>query len=288
MSDLSHEMSARESQALNHRRAWFGLFPEGSVEFLLPTRILLVVLLLAMAGVHETQRSKVFLALCLMLWADYSVVLWWTIQAAADLCGLESLTGRAQFISSRLRAGILVSLPSAALFLLFAPWQELVFESAVTIATVSRITTPLLLVLYLLLLFPGLRVLKQLGFGSTLCNLLLLVPLVHWFALHRLLTQLRRRIHTLNGATGHEGPALAIPLADATWVVGMLPWIMLLAIAAVRQNWFRLVVPCGALLAAVFSVADVAAIEGVQRELASLLRKTDTPASRPSGQATSH
>ena len=58
------------------RRNWFRSFPEGSIEFVVITRVLALLLLAALAIVPGIQRPAVLVALALVLWVDYLLMMW--------------------------------------------------------------------------------------------------------------------------------------------------------------------------------------------------------------------
>jgi hypothetical protein len=109
---------------------------------------------------------------------------------------------------------------------------------------------------------------------------LFLIPIVHWFALHRLLSSLDARLKeaaSRRGQPGTSGEAntVTIALADVTWVLSVLPWAIMLVVSLVRGGWpgGRVMPVCGTLIASVFVVADLAAMEGIQRRFVALVRK---------------
>jgi len=74
-----------DNTVLSQRQRWFRAFPDGSIEFLLVTRLLVVFLLLGLAAMRESQRPMVLMALAVVLMADYAIMIWWSLQTVADL-----------------------------------------------------------------------------------------------------------------------------------------------------------------------------------------------------------
>lgn len=266
--------------SLAQRQTWLRYFPEGNIEFLLVTRILMVLILLALAAFAASQRAIVLLGLCMVFWVDYALVLWWLVQVSGDT--LDLAEGREVSIydsrRDRRRAGVLVVLPAAAAVLLAAPWPAMAIDRAATREAVVRIALPALGFAYVAMLPLALRVLSRKQVGGLVWRLLLLVPVLHWFALHRVLRTLDGRIRSLRQRSGSNGEEpesslVAIPLADVTWFLAVVPWSYVLVRSMLDQQWSRLLAPCGAALVAVFAIADVAALEGVQRQFHHLLRR---------------
>src|SRR5437868_8574771 len=70
---------------LLERRRWFSFFPEGTLEFLVVTRVLALLLMGTLIIVPSTQRPAVLVALAAVVWADYALLTWWLVHVSADL-----------------------------------------------------------------------------------------------------------------------------------------------------------------------------------------------------------
>lgn len=293
--------------ALLQRQRWFRFFPDGSIEFLLVTRILAIFLLLALGVVRESQRPMVLMALAVVLLLDYVLMVWWGVQTVVDLECLIEQSGNhpatprescgtlayatpgatsADLHWRRLKAALSACLPAVAVFVALAPWPEFAISHSPARAAVMRVLLPAAGAAFIVLLLVGQRALQKIRMGPPLWTALLLVPFVHWFAMHRLIGHLRARLDRYRQTRGEQpgdGPRLAVPIADATWVLAVLPWAVLAVRGMPQQpemSWQDFVPPCGAILTALFAVADVAALEGVQRQFVTALRRLGG-ASRP-------
>jgi hypothetical protein len=179
---------------------------------------------------------------------------------------------------------LLAALPSVAAAVALIPWEGLL-----TVLTGTRpqasLTIGLPLVaaaVFLVLAWPAFRVLRRIELGSPVWTILLLTPVLHFFALHRIASGLDVRI-TDQLRNRSERPAAqrsatgALMIADATWVLSVLPWAIVVGVV-VLYGWpssgaFKIGPVCGTALAAVFAIANLAALESVQRQIVALLRK---------------
>jgi len=277
---------------LTQRQRWFRFFPEGSIEFLVATRVLALLLLLALliVGKREMQLLAALVALTGVLWLDYVLMVWWAVQIAVDLEDL-SLQPRAPVEASRRRrvhTGILVCLPSVLAAVILAPWPTLLrlyqpgLLPGTAFVTVGR---GILAVLFIVLAVIAQRTLQRIRLGPPLWTLLLLIPVVHWFAMHRIIVGLEDRLREHGQKDSAEArdqashpPALAIAIADVTWGLFVCPWAIVAIFMLTQGNWPvdfpHAAAPfCGVPLAAVFAVADLAAMERVQRQFVATLRK---------------
>ena len=271
--------------SLEHRRNWYRFFPEGSIEFLSVTRVLALLLLLSLAIVPNTRRPAVLVALAIVLWIDYLLILWWVVQLATDLNALfaQPLPGAKVLRRRRIGAAILGALPATAALFILAPWPHFLTTSEAARLAMTRVTVPIFCVLFVALAFVAHRALQRIQLGRPQWTLLLLVPIFHWFALHRLLTSLHARVRQRSQASGKltdddpgRGPAVII--ADVTWVLSVLPWGILVILTLMAGEWPRTMpysaTPgCGTILAAPFAIADLAAMENLQRRFVALIRK---------------
>lgn len=290
------------NDTLLQRQRWFRSFPEGTLEFLLVTRLASVFLLLALGVMREAQRPMVLVVLAIVLLVDYALMIWWAVQMAVDLnmlCGRPdgSSAPQTEALNSDADTGadpcgprqpvalvaLLACLPAIILCLTLAPWPELVLAHRTLPAALTRVLLPVAGVLFLITLVLGYRALRRIRLGPPLWTVLLLVPFVHWFAMHRLLGHMRTRLETYQrgrGETPTEGPILAVPIADVSWFLAVVPWVIVAGLRLAKGLWSNYFPPCGAALVALFAVADVAAMEGFQRHFTAVLRRQG-PSLRP-------
>ena len=260
------------------RRTWFRFFPEGSLEFVVITRVLLVMNLLALAALPGSQRVLALMGLAGLLWLDYTLTLWWLVQMGGDLRALDDAERPASDARrQRVRAAIRVILPATFLVILLAPWPTIIHLTGPVLAAV-RIG---LGILFLASLAVGCRTCRTLDLGGGRWTPLLLVPVLHWPALHRVLMRLHKTLaeHPARNANKTDaGPGLAVALADLTWIVSALPWLIITGLVIAKGQWPTgatgyLLPTCGTCVAAVFVVIDVAAMENIQRRFVVLFRK---------------
>ena len=274
--------------SLTQRRNWFRAFPEGSIEFVIITRVLALLLLLLMNAVGGSNRILAVQGLAGLLWADYLLTMWWAVQVATDLNALTAKEPPAAdaLRSRRVRTCVLGMLPATACLLLvvaLVPWPSFLPGGESVRSASARFGGPLMGILFLVSLGPAYRALRDARLGSGLWTMVLLIPIVHWFALHRLTMDLHvrlvRRSQESDGPSSNEGsPYAAILAADVTWVLTILPWVILLVWPLVPDTWRSESPPpmmpiCGTLIAAVFAIFDVAAMENVQRRFVARLRR---------------
>jgi len=279
------------NNTLLQRQRWFRLFPEGSIEFLVATRLLVMILLLALLiiGNVQVQLLASLVALTAVLWLDYVLVVWWAVQIAIDLQEviLRQSTNADALRRRRIRAGIVVCLPSTVAAMIIAPWPTLLhfFQAELLPDATMAVARVVAALLFIVLVIWAQRTMRRIGLGSRLWTLLLLIPVLHWFAMHRLMVGLERRLResemAVSAETEHEaadGPELAVAIADVTWALAVLPWSVLMILVLIGGSWPtefpQAAVPfCGVPLAAIFAVADLAAMERVQRQFVTTLRK---------------
>ena len=266
---------------LEQRKRWYRYFPEGSLEFLVATRVLAVVLLLAMVVMHDVQRPVILTALIGVLWFDYVLIVWWAICMTLDLDLLAGQEPTAPETATRgWLIGLKVCLPSVAAAFGLAPWPTLpVLRRALLPGlTVGR---ALALVLFVVLAVVAQRTMQRIRLGKPFWTALALIPGLHWFALHRIAAGLEARIdHNAQPAQAQSAPpspsSVAMSAADVTWVLCMLPWLVVLVLSVARGwpgGFPASVFPfCGMFLAAVFGIADLAALERVQRHFTRMIR----------------
>jgi hypothetical protein len=268
---------------LEQRRGWFRFFPSGSIEFVVITRVLALLLMLLLLIAKGTQRPFVFLALCGMLWADYLLTLSWLVQLGTDVIGLTSRPPlEASELSARRARLLLVTiLPATFLFAVVAPWAQVVLPPGPMQSAASRIVAPILIVAFIISLVLAWRKAQSLQLGPSIWMLAALVPLLHWLGVHRLLGHIDNRIRGLlpqPPKADDSGPSLAATAADVLWIMTILPWFIMVVIVIVRgvqtvdATPYRFIPICGAMLFGVFSVVDLAAMEVVQRRFLQLIR----------------
>ena len=113
------------NELLVERRKWFRVFPEGTLEFTIITRVLALLMLMALAVVSGLQRPLVLMALGAILWVDYALLMWWAIEVASDLQLLSGAPDAAAHSTRRSRIWLQAVLPSIAALVALMPWASL-------------------------------------------------------------------------------------------------------------------------------------------------------------------
>lgn len=272
-------------EKLVERRKWFRVFPEGTLEFLIITRVLALMMMMALAIVGGTQRPTVLIGLIGILWIDYALLLWWVVQVAMDLRFVAGESPDDAQAGLRARVAVTAILPSIAAAMALLPWDGvvLVITGARHEGTLLTILPVIAAVGFIALLFPAYRALRSIGLGSSVWTVLLLIPVLHFVALHRIAGGLDVRIREQLRGRGlrdedMRSASASLIAADVIWVLTMLPWAAVVVIA-ISRGWpvggaFKIGPICGTLLAAVFSIANLAALESVQRQIVALVRKS--------------
>ena len=101
---------------LTERRQWYHCFPEGTIEFNLVTRIVVVGMLGALAVLPESQHVLVINGLVETLWFDALLIIWWAVQIGMDLETSIAPSGRRLCSMSLNKAFLTVSRAQMAIF----------------------------------------------------------------------------------------------------------------------------------------------------------------------------
>lgn len=271
---------SEDKTTIHERRTWFHYFPEGTLEFSVITRVLVVIALLSLAALKGSQRTYALVGLCGFLWVDYILAIWWVIQTHTDLSLLAGKTAddEARITRSRRHALVLGAAPATLLMIAIAPWPVVVHLNQH-----ASIITVLFGALFLLALAPAIRQLRSIGVEPAGWIPLVLIPVLQWFGVHRLLAKLHDRLDDLVSASG--APRDVPPtrgtigaLADVVYILAVLPWLILAGYALARGAWpasgvGQILPVCGTLLTAVFCVLDIAALEAVQRRFIAVVAR---------------
>jgi hypothetical protein len=282
-------MSAARADLLTERKRWYSYFPEGTLEFLVITRVLALLLLGALILVPSSQRPAVLVALAAIVWLDYALVLWWLMQVAGDLNRLFARSTLDRPVTDPgIRNMLLALLPSVLIFLAVAPWPSLVLGRGEATARLASFLQPGLAIAALVALPLGYRALQTYGLSGGLRTLLLLIPIVHWFALHRLLAPLHARVREGAIAEGlpvsqETGAGAAAGAADVLLLISAVFWIAWAVLLGSGRIGALLALAQGGALAAgsLFAITQVAALEYLQRRFATLIRRSRSI--RPAG-----
>ncbi len=272
---------------LNQRRQWFSFFPEGSLEFLVVTRVLALLLAGTLVIVPSTQRPAVLVALGAMVWLDYALIMWWLLEVAGDLREVFAPSARPAG-HERLRTGMIVLIPSVLAFLLLAPWAQFLIRRASTRGPLLMVLVPVLSAAYLASLPLAYRRLKRAGLPGGVWTVLLFVPVVHWLALHRLLKPLHARVRDRAIEQGlpvssETGAGAAAGAADVLVVVCAVFWVLwgvLLAAGRSGGGLLSLVQAASIGAGCLLAVTQVAALEYLQRRFVALIRRARPPGER--------
>jgi len=173
------------------------------------------------------------------------------------------------------------TLPAIAAVLLIAPWPEMFIKKVAGRAAIMPVVLPALGAAFVVSAFFAGRALKNIMPGRPIWTLLLLVPVLHWFAAHRLLRDMEVRLEQqLRGPDAPASPettaGTAMTIADLALVLGALGWAAWVIMGS-RQTGFGimgvLVRLFSILFGSLFAIADVAVMENVQRKYVALIRK---------------
>lgn len=269
---------------LPQRRLWFRYFPEGSIEFTIVTRLLIFLGLLASAAVGtERIRYYFMVATCGALWLDYMLTLWWLIQVQADLRDFAPGQGKSETTAPpRTTALFFCAIPSIIFFLIVAPWPTVLIGSFQTRELIQRVGLPILAVALIVAVFAAQKVLSRYEIKPGLWRTLFLVPIIHWFALHRLIPALHNQIADQSGPESDEirkdAPDTALIIADITVVPAIALWLVPLALMISRGVWpshplVNILPVCGTLLLTVSLITELAAMEHTQSRFHKWLNK---------------
>ncbi len=274
---------------LARRRLWYHYFPEGTIEFLLVTRVLALLILAALAVVHGTQLDMALIALGLLLLADALIIQWWGVQIVTDLSDLKSQESSRLAARRRLRAWVLAALPALIMVVTLLPWSGFVIYDPAMRARVNAWIPLIGVPLYLAALVPAVLGLRAIHYGATAWCVCWLIPGIQWWALHRLIGDWQARIDQSLGSRRKETepPSTGTVLfVDIMWVLAMLAVAGLFLVGTLRTEGLqgggpRLLIIAGTGLVALFAIGQVAVMENVQRRfLAAVMgTRSDSPAS---------
>jgi hypothetical protein len=222
-------------------------------------------------------------------------VLWWAIQLRLDL---DLLAGGQALPVRRWSLAIKAFLPSAVAALTLAPWPSAygwVVKVVPGLAAQGGPHSPayqrlcligfiVAAVAFVVLVLLAHGTLQRYRVGKPLWTVLALIPGLHWFAMHRIAADLEIEIRERQTQRGHVAapPAgsASMATADVTWALCAVPWLLVIVVSVVRawpggggQGPIAVLPFCGMLMAAVFAIADLAALERVQRQSVLLVRE---------------
>ncbi|MGQ9649564.1 MAG: hypothetical protein ACUVXJ_05610 [Phycisphaerae bacterium] len=268
---------------LEQRRNWFRFFPEGSLEFVVITRVLALLLMLMLTIVKGTQVPLILLALLAMVWLDHMLTLSWTVQLATDLASFaENLLPQTD--QKPVRFGptlLLVALPITLAFAAIAPWPAVLLPPGAPRDTANTVLKPLLGLASVVALLPAFLRARMLQLGPAHWTFAYLLPLLHWVGIHRLLDSFDTRLLNQlrpSQAAEEPGPAALAAGADVLWIMSVLPWLLMAVLASPLEPAAsggmagRLGCVCGTLLFGLYSVVDLAAMERVHKRFLQLIR----------------
>lgn len=264
------------------RKKWFRVFPEGTLEFMIITRVLALAFLIALAIVSGAQRPFVLIGLAGVLWADYALLVWWLLQLSRDLRLVRGEALSADDAAREVRASIVVLIPSAAAAVALLPWGPALSFFGLRSSLIAGTIPTVAAILFVVSLVPAYRMLRDARFSSPIWTFLLLVPILHLPASQRLAGQLGEAVREQLRARGEKPqslhkPTAAMAVADITWVLTMLPWLVMIGVSLTR-GWqsgglFTAGPVCGTCLAGLFAISNLAAMEAIQRQMVLLVRR---------------
>jgi len=276
-------------EMLTRRRQWLQCFPEGTIEFNLVTRILVVGMLGSLAVLPESQHRLVLTGLVGVLWIDYLLILWWVVQLGTDLEMIIDRPGQSAPQSRRrdLVYAFWASLPTLPALLILAPWSELIIREEASRITLMRILFPALAVCFIVTLLVAMCVLNRLRLAAMGWILLWLIPVFHLLALHRIIKAIQARIrnHRLDTGLGTDERYVmggSLITGDIIWLLSLVPWLVLV-MKATQDSAFTIstggkaLIILGTVLVAVLSAFELSLMERLQRQHLGLInRKSQT------------
>ncbi|UCD29459.1 MAG: hypothetical protein JSV03_02960, partial [Planctomycetota bacterium] len=166
---------------------------------------------------------------------------------------------------------------------ILAPWAEYLIRPESARTALMRIMEPALMVLFLVLVCFGYGALRRVRLGPAKWTLLLLIPIFHWFAVHRMVTNLHSKLQHRMQERGHvvkdePGFKALILVSDITWILSMLPWGLILFLSLLHNHLpaglaYSAIRICGIAFAVVFAVGNLASMEYLQRQFVNEIRK---------------
>ena len=265
---------------LAQRKSWFRFFPDGTIEFTVITRVLAIMFLTGLAMVSIAQRPVTLTLLWAVIWVDYALMLWWTIEINDDLEDLSQSAPVSNELTRRRRfqEAVLLAIPSIVVMILLVPWPQMVIAKQIDRDRLYYVLVPVVILAFSGSAYLARYATRQLGLSSWLWRVVLLIPGLHWFAMHRLVSQLEQkvgsRLHEKSG-TPHTAPSIAGAVADVTLIIslcswlGWVRWIQYHPTGAVRMMLQIVGLGSGAL----FAIIDLAVMEHLQRRFVTLIRK---------------
>lgn len=272
---------------LVERRRWFRSFPHGPLEFVSTARMVWILGIVASPLVTPAQRFLGIVAVSVLLVADVGLAVWWALDLAMDRArwlgaGPVAMRDRAR---RRLLAAAAVVAAHGMLFVFLLTYMPTPVGSlrrmmdTVAMGRWVYVAAYLGLAVYSVLACQaaGLRGAGAGGRGRA-SIVLLPIPLVNWWTVRRLGRDCALDLVHRSGVPGDESleaSRAAVIVADVFWVAAMilLGGTLGVAIAGKHFVWPAL---CSGLTLAAAAVADVAAMESIQRTYLRFLRTAKT------------
>jgi hypothetical protein len=263
---------------LVQQKNWFRFFPDGTIEFTVITRVLAIVLLAALVLVPSAHRAMFLVALAAVIWVDYIIVLCWAVQIGNDL---EDITETRPIPADDLRRRrtsdiILLAIPSIIFMLMAAPWPRFLISQAAARNRIMLISMPVLGLAFIAAASFAWKILEHKGLGSSLWRIIILIPGLHWFAMHRLARRLQNQVgQGFRDRTGNklDESGGAFTAADVTLAICLCFFLLRLIAGDSSRTINMLLQGAGMSFAALFAVIDLAAMEKLQRQYVTLIRK---------------
>jgi hypothetical protein len=268
--------------ALNHRRQWFECFPAGTIEFNLITRVLAVGTLGALAVMPESQHLLILNGLAGILWADFILLIWWTVQLGNDL--ITAIESPTEFRSWAHRRSLICAfwciLPTLPALLLLAPWAAFIIQNEALRAKTSAILIPVLAIGFVASLPFAVRAMRRLQLANTLWSFLWFIPILNLFVLHRIIKSTQNRIqhHRLEAGLRPDEHVMGASLiaGDVVWLLTLIPCAVVL-LKRLQSSEFvndpagKALIVLATVLFAVFSIIQLALMERLQRQFLSVI-----------------
>jgi hypothetical protein len=270
---------------LTERRQWYHCFPEGTIEFNLVTRIVVVGMLGALAVLPESQHVLVINGLVGTLWFDALLIIWWAVQIGMDL---ETSIAPSGTPAPQARRRALVcagwaALPTLPALLLLAPWADLIINDEAARIRAMTVLVPVLSTCFVVSLFLATWALKRLRLGAVGWVVLWLIPVLHLLALHRIIRSTQARIQHRRAETGLNSDERhmmggSLIAADIIWLLSLIIW-GVLVVRSWQDSAFtispmgKILVILGTVMVAVFSAVQLSLMERLQQQFLGLINR---------------
>ncbi len=278
------ELAAR----LAARRRWFRSFPDGSLEFVAAIRIVWILAFFAAPVIGGFLQVYATLAIGAVLLLDFGLVMTWLVRITADRDAWARRGTAENPAGARSGASLTaIALIAQALLLAFLAlsFLRLPLEIVRTHPGVANTARWVLLAAYAVAAVATARSCRSAGLRSRASGILLAAPLLSWWALRRfardVAAPMTNEVQVLKKPPHLSGAGFV--MADAAWLAALVVSVAVVLLArnmGMHATWQN---ACSGILLAVAAIADVAALESVQRVYLGWLRTVQPARPRDAG-----